>query len=454
MRSEHPVGGETREQWRSHRGFLLAAIGSAVGLGDIWRFPYVAGENGGGAFLLVYLLVVLVVGVPLLLAEFALGRRMQSESATAVARLVPASRWRHAGLIGIVAAGLILAYYAVIAGWVFKYAALYLSASSRVLAPDGHAALFQASVSRPLEPLAWQLLGMALTTAVIAKGVEKGIERVSVWLMPVLALLLVGLAVYSATLPGFGRGLAFLFQPDWAMLARPELYLAALGQTFFSIGLAMGVMVTYGSYQPATRPLPGAAVTVSLADTMFGVIAGLVIFPAVFSFGLDPAQGSGLTFVVLPRVFAQLPGGGLVGAIFFLLLSIAALTSMVSLLEVTVAYAMQRWRWSRPRASLWLGGLLFLLGIPASLGFGVLSGVTLAGGRTILDAMDFFAVELLLPLNGVLLAVLLGWLWPRHEAMEAADLHASRLGRIWHFSLRYLVPALLLVVLAGSLARI
>lgn len=447
------MSSESREQWQSRRGFLLAAVGSAVGLGDIWRFPYVVGENGGGAFLLVYLLVVLVVGVPLLLGEFALGRRMQSESATAVARLVPASRWRHAGLIGVIAAGLILAYYAVIAGWVFKYAALYLGASPQLLAPEGHAALFQAYVARPLEPLAWQLLGMALTTAVIAKRVEKGIERLSVWLMPLLALLLVGLAVHSATLPGFGRGLAFLFQPDWAMLARPELYLAALGQTFFSIGLAMGVMVTYGSYQPATRPLPGAAVAISLADTLFGVIAGLVIFPAVFSFGLDPAQGSSLTFAVLPQVFAQLPGGRLVGALFFLLLSIAALTSMVSLLEVTVAYAMQRWRWSRPRASLCLGGLLFLLGMPASLGFGAWAGLPLPGGHTILDAMDFFAVELLLPLNGVLLAVLLGWLWPRHEAMEAADLHTRRLGRLWHFSLRYLVPVLVLTVLAGSVYR-
>lgn len=447
------MSSESREQWQSRRGFLLAAVGSAVGLGDIWRFPYVVGENGGGAFLLVYLLVVLVIGVPLLLGEFALGRRMQSESATAVARLVPASRWRHAGLIGVIAAGLILAYYAVIAGWVFKYAALYLGASPQLLAQEGHAALFQAYVARPLEPLAWQLLGMALTTAVIAKGVEKGIERLSVWLMPLLALLLVGLAVHSATLPGFGRGLAFLFQPDWAMLARPELYLAALGQTFFSIGLAMGVMVTYGSYQPATRPLPGAAVAISLADTLFGVIAGLVIFPAVFSFGLDPAQGSSLTFAVLPQVFAQLPGGRLVGALFFLLLSIAALTSMVSLLEVTVAYAMQRWRWSRPRASLCLGGLLFLLGMPASLGFGAWAGLPLPGGHTILDAMDFFAVELLLPLNGVLLAVLLGWLWPRHEAMEAADLHARRLGRLWHFSLRYLVPVLVLTVLAGSVYR-
>jgi len=447
------MSNEPREQWQSHRGFLLAAVGSAVGLGDIWRFPYVAGENGGGAFLLVYLLVVLVIGVPLLLGEFALGRRMQSESATAVARLVPSSRWRHAGVIGIIAAGLILAYYAVIAGWVFRYAALYFSGSTQALASSGSAASFGAYVARPLEPLAWQLLGLALTTAVIARGVEQGIEKISLWLMPVLALLLVGLALHSATLPGIGQGLRFLFQPDWSLLASPGLYVAALGQAFFSIGLAMGVMVTYGSYQPATRPLPGAAVTIALADTLFGVIAGLVIFPAVFSFGLDPAQGPGLIFTVLPQVFAQLPGGGLVGAAFFLLLSIAALTSMVSLLEVPVAYAIQRWGWSRQRASLRLGGLCFLLGIPASLGFGAWAGLPLPGGRNILDAMDFFAVELLLPLNGVLLAVLLGWLWPRHEALQAVDLHARPLGRLWHFSLRYLVPLLVTIVLLGSFSR-
>jgi len=447
------MSSQTREQWQSHRGFLLAAVGSAVGLGDIWRFPYVAGANGGGAFLLVYLLVVLLVGVPLLLGEFALGRRMQSESATAVARLLPSSRWRHAGVVGVFAAGLILAYYAVIAGWVFRYAALYIGSPAQALAGGDSAAAFQAYVARPLEPLAWQLLGMALTTAIVCKGVEKGIEKASLWLMPVLALLLTALAVHSATLPGIRQGLRFLFLPDWSLLASPGLYVAALGQAFFSIGLAMGVMVTYGSYQPATRPLPGAALTIALGDTLFGVIAGLVIFPAVFSFGLDPAQGAGLTFVVLPQVFAQMAGGTLFGAAFFLLLSIAALTSMVSLLEVPVAYVMQRWGWSRQRASLRLGGLLFVLGIPASLGFGMWTGLRLPGGRSILDAMDFLAVDLLLPLNGLLLVLLLGWLWPRHEALQAADLQGSRLGRAWHFSLRYLVPLLVMSVLAGSLSR-
>lgn len=442
-----------REQWRSNRGFLLAALGSAVGLGNVWRFSYVAGESGGGAFLLVYLLIVLLVGVPLLLGEFALGRRMQSESATAVGRLLPSSRWRHAGLIGVIGAGLILTYYAVIAGWVFRYAALYLSGSARALASGSHAAAFETYVASPLQPLAWQLAAMALAAAIIAKGVEKGIEKVSLLLMPVLALLLIGLALHSATLPGFGQGLRFLFQPDWSVLASPGVYLAALGQAFFSIGLAMGVMVTFGSYQPASRPLPGAAFTIVLGDTLFAITAGLVIFPAVFSFGLDPAQGAGLAFIVLPEVFAQMAGGSLVGAAFFLLLSIAALTSMVSLLEVVVAHAMQRWGWSRKLASWSIGGALFALGIPASLGFGLWAGLPLPDGRTLLDVMDFIAVDLLLPLNGVLLAVLLGWLWPRQEALRAADLHAHRLGRFWHFSLRYLVPVLVLTVLAGSVLR-
>jgi len=437
-----------REQWRSRHGFLLAALGSAVGLGNVWRFSYVAGEHGGGAFLLVYLAVVLLVGVPLLLGEFALGRRMQSESASAVAQLIPSSRWRHAGLIGVIAAGLILAYYAVIAGWVFRYAALYLGGLAPDLARQGFAAAFEAHVARPLAPLLWQFAALVLAALVIARGVEKGIERISLLLMPVLALLLVGLAVHSATLPGIGAGLAFLFKPNWSVLGSPGVYLAAIGQAFFSIGLAMGVMVTFGSYQPAGRPLPGTALAVALGDTLFALTAGLVIFPAVFSFGHDPAQGPGLAFVVLPEVFAQMRGGLLLGAAFFVLLSIAALTSMVSLLEVTVAYAMQRLGWSRPRAALWLGTALFLLGLPASLGFGW------PGGQGILGAMDFLAVDLLLPFNGVLLAVLLGWLWPLHEALAAADLQQTRqLGRIWRVSLRYLVPLLVLVVLAGSLYR-
>lgn len=442
---------QNRDQWSTNKGFLLAALGSAVGLGNVWRFSYVAGENGGGAFLLVYLGMVFLVGIPLLLAEFALGRSTQRENSSAIDMLAPTSRWRYMGLLGVIASCLILAYYAVVAGWVFKYTALYAFSTTRTLAMAGFASAFETHVARPLEPLVWQGLALALTMAIIAKGVERGIERVSLVLMPALALLLLGLAAYSATLPGFQQGMSFLFRPDWSVLYTPKVYLAALGQAFFSIGLAMGVMVTYGSYLSPTWHLPRATVTIALGDTLFAVTAGLVIFPAVFSLGLDPAQGPGLAFVVLPGVFAQMSGGAVAGLAFFLLLSIAALTSMVSLLEVPVAYAIQRFGWSRWRASLVLGSLLFLLGVPASLGFGAWSNLTTPAGRGILDSMDFAAVELLLPLNGLLLALFLGWVWPRQDALQASDLFGSRLGRLWHFCLRYIVPLLVAAILAGSI---
>lgn len=272
-------------------------------------------------------------------------------------------------------------------------------------------------------------------------------------LMPTLALLLLALAVHSATLTGFGRSVAFLLQPDWSALGRPQVYVAALGQAFFSIGLAMGVMVTYGSYVSPQRRLPGAALTIAIGDTVFAVMAGLVIFPAVFSFRLDPAQGPALAFVVLPEVFAQMRGGAWVGAAFFTLLAIAALTSAVSLLEVPVAFVMHRRGWSRRRASLALGSFIFVLGVPASLGFGPWSALRGVGGRGILDAMDFVAANILLPLNGLLIAVFLGWVWPRRAALQACDLQEDRLGRLWHGSLRYAVPLLVAVVLARSAWR-
>lgn len=448
-----PAVGPARGRWRSGSGFLLAALGSAIGLGNIWRFSYVAGENGGGAFLIVYVAVVFLVGIPLLLGELALGRGAQRESAAAFEVLAPGSRWRRLGWLGVIIAGLILAYYAVIAGWVLKYLWMHWSGAAQGLAAGGFPAGFRDFIASPVEPIAWQFAAMLLTTAVVALGVDRGIETVSKWLMPVLGLLLVGLALHSITMPGFERGVAFLFRPDWAALTRPGVYLAALGQAFFSIGLAMGVMVTYGSYLDRDRRLPRAAAAIAIGDSFFALMAGLVIFPAVFSFGLDPAQGPALAFVVLPQVFSGMAGGGWIGGAFFALLAIAAVTSAVSLLEVTVAFAMHRFGWSRARASMSLGGLIFVLGVPASLGFGPWAGVTLPGGRAILDAVDFVAADILLPLNGLLIAVFLGWVWQRHEALQACGLSAGLPGRLWRFNLRYVVPLLVLVVLGQGVAR-
>lgn len=445
--------GPTRGRWRSGSGFLLAALGSAIGLGNIWRFSYVAGENGGGTFLIIYMAVVFLVGIPLLLGELALGRSAQRESAAAFEALAPASRWGYLGWLGVIVAGLILAYYGVIAGWVLKYLWVHLSGATQSLAAGGFPTGFRDFIAHPVEPIAWQFAAMLLTTAIVALGVDRGIEAVSKWLMPVLGLLMVALALHSVTTPGFQRGVEFLFRPDWFALTRPEVYLAALGQAFFSIGLAMGVMVTYGSYVDRDRRLPRAAAAVAIGDSFFAVVAGLVIFPAVFSFGLDPAQGPALAFVVLPEVFSAMAGGAWIGGAFFALLAIAAVTSAVSLLEVTVAFAMHRFGWSRARASLSLGGLIFLLGTPTSLGFGPWAGITFPGGRAILDAVDFIAADILLPLNGLLIAVFLGWVWQRHEALQACGLPAGLPGRLWRFNLRYVVPLLVLLVLAQGVAR-
>lgn len=435
-----------RDRWGSRRGFLLATLGSAVGLGNVWRFSYEVGQNGGGAFLFVYLAMVCLVGVPLLLGELAIGRRTQRESAAAIAMLSPVPPWRGLGLLGVMIAGIILAYYGVITGWVMKYLAVQLLSRAQV---SDFAAMFDRFVSDPVEPIAWQLAAMGLTTIVVAGGVERGIEAASKFVMPALGLLLLALAGYGATLPGFRQGVAFLFSPDWAVLGRPAVYVAALGQALFSMGLAMGVMVTYGSYLSPTRHLPGAVVVVALGDTLFSITAGLAIFPALFTFGLDPAQGPALAFVVLPQAFAQATGGAWIGAAFFILLTIAALTSTVSLLEVAVAFAVQRFGWSRLRASVGLGGVMFLLGIPASLGFGPWAGASL-GGRGILALMDFVAAEILLPLNAMLLALFLGWIWKRGDAIAAGDLERSRLGRLWRLSLRYLVPLLIATVLING----
>jgi NSS family neurotransmitter:Na+ symporter len=441
---------EERERWRSRTGFLLATLGAAVGLGNVWRFSYVAGENGGAAFLLVYVLCVVLIGFPLLLAELAIGRAAERESAAAFERLAPEQPWRSVGRLGVLIALIILSYYAVIAGWALRYFAVYVFGTAQGRGGEGFETQFRSFIADPIEPILWQFAIVAITIAVVWGGVERGIEAANKLLMPALAAILLALAARSFVLPGFSAGLGFLFRPDWEALARPGVYLAALGQAFFSIGLAMGVMVTYGSYVPRTQRLPGAAFTIAIGDTLFAIVAGIVIFPAVFSYGVDPAQGPVLAFVVLPEIFSHMAGGTLIAVAFFLLLSIAAVTSAVSLLEVPVAYAMQRFGWRRGKASVAIGLGIFAIGIPASLGFGVWEHVRIAG-KGLLDAMDFFASNLLLPLNGIVIALFAGWRWRRADAVAACDLGSREIAWAWRASLRYLVPALVAAVLVQSL---
>jgi NSS family neurotransmitter:Na+ symporter len=437
-----------REEWRSHHGFTLAAIGSAVGLGNIWRFSYVAGENGGAVFLLIYVASVALIGLPLIIAELSMGRRGRGDAVAAFS--TDGRGWTAVGWLCIGGASVILSYYSVIAGWALKY---FSAAATGVLWQDGagtYGSYFERFIANPVEPLLWQGLMLAATVLVVSGGIQGGIELFNRWLMPLLALIVVVLAAYSLTLEGAGRGLHFLFAPDFSALAQPKVYVAALGQAFFSLGVGMAVFATYGSYMPPGFSLPACAALTVTGDTVFAVVAGLAIFPGVFAFGVDPAAGPELAFITLPQIFLKMPGGLVIGAVFFFLLSAAALTSMVSLLEVPVAAVLHRTRLGRRRTAWGMGLLVFLIGMPSALGFGPLKHVSIAG-KDILSAIDAAVSNLLLPIGGILVALFVGWHVKRATTLDSAGFATNRLGRTWLWLLRTLVPLAVLLVLLHSL---
>ncbi len=442
-----------REQWGSRLGFTLAAVGSAVGLGNVWRFPYVVGEHGGAAFLVLYLLVLIAMGLPVMIAELAIGRRAQSDAVGAFQVLAPGRPWVVAGYLSVGAAVVILSYYAVIGGWVGRYLVGYLTGETMTVPPSEFGAFFETFISGTYAPLAWAFGFMAITTLIVLSGVRQGIERANRVLMPLLAALLVAMAGYGLTLPGAGEGLRFLLEPDWSAFAQGEAYLAAVGQAFFSLSLGMGALLTYGSYLSRSARLPGEAARIVALDFAVALVAGVVIFPAVFSFAIDPATGPTLVFVVLPGIFEVMPGGAWVGLAFFVLLAAAALSSGVSLLEVVVAYAMRRLRWSRRKAALAAGAGIFALSAFPSLGYGRLSHVELFGG-SILDGLDLMAAQVVLPLGGLLFALFVGWSWGRRVALAEVGFLRGWLGRTWLFTLRWVTPALIAVVLARSVGLI
>lgn len=434
-------------QWSSGYAFLLAALGAAVGLGNIWRFSYVAGDNGGGAFVIVYVIAVLALGWPLLICELAIGRSTRTDAVSAFSRISAARPWRWVGWIGVLACIAILSYYPVVAGWVVNYLWRYLNGSAAQPGPDGYSAQFQSLISDPGQALLFFSLVMFVTVAIVAAGVERGIERACKVLMPVFALLLVLLAGYGLTLEGSGRAISFLFTPDWDALGRPATYLAAIGQAFFSIGLGMGVLITYGAYVPAGENLPRAALFLVLGDTLIALLSGLMIFPAVFTYGVDPAQGPSLAFAALPEVFHAMPGGRGFAIAFFMLLFIAALTSSVALLEVPVAWVIARWRWHRARAALAVGTLALALGVPVALGYGVLAPEA-AGEATLLDRIDHFSSNILLPASGIAVAMMAGWVWHPDTARQAANLASGAVGMVWLWSLRIVLPLVIGLVMA------
>ena len=441
----------SRDNFTGFFAVVMAAAGSAIGLGNIWRFPYIMGMYGGGAFLMVYLLFVLGLGVPLMLSEFAIGRRSQSNLVRAFMKSAPGTRWHWIGILGISASLLILAFYTTISGWTLEYTLKMAFGAFReadAAAVDSQLTIF---ISHPILPVLFQALFLGMGGWIVMKGVQKGIETFSKILMPVLALLLLVLAVRSLLLEGASEGLRFMFEPDFSKLTLKGV-LNALGQAFFSLSLGMGCLLTYGSYIKKDDVLLKTSLTVVFFDTFFAVAAGVIIFPAVFSFHIAPNAGVDLIFKTLPMVFQMMPYGALFGTLFFVLVMIAALTSIISLLEVGVSYFVEETGTSRTKATLGVMAVVMLLGMLATWSFGPLKGVTLAG-KTFFEWFDYLTANVMLPLGAMAISLFVGWYWTKKASVDELTNSTPRhvrYVRFFFFVIRYVAPlAILAIFLSG-----
>lgn len=403
---------EKRANFGSKLGVILASAGSAVGLGNIWRFPYETGENGGAAFIIIYLGCVLLMGIPIMVAEFLIGRRSRSNTAGAYQRLAPGTPWKWVGRMGVLAGFLILSYYTVVAGWTLEF--IYEAATNSFAGKtaEGFIASFDSFVANPWRPLIWLIAFMLMTHYIIIKGVEKGIEKSAKIMMPALFILLIILAICSISLPGSSAGINFLFKPDFSQI-NSNTFLSAMGQAFFSLSLGMGCLCTYASYFKNDTPLPKVALNVATIDTLVAILAGIIIFPAAFSVGIKPDAGPSLLFITLPNVFQQAFGSIPLLAItlsimFYVLLAVAALTSTISLHEVVTAYLHEEFNMTRKKAARIVTTSCIILGVFCSLSLGIGKEYTLFG-MTLFDLFDYVTAKLMMPIGGFLIAIFIGW---------------------------------------------
>jgi len=427
--------------------FILAVTGSAVGLGNIWKFPYLAGVNGGGAFVLVYLLCVFAIGMPVMMSEILIGRRGRRNPVATMALLGEEEgstrHWRLVGGMGVLAGILILSYYSVIAGWTLAYTLKSASGAFSGASADQVGAAFAAFTGD------WRLVAlshtgfMAITIFIVARGVERGLEQAVRFLVPALLVLLLALLGYAITSGHFVSGVAFLFTPDFDALTW-DSGLAAMGQAFFTLSIGMGAVMAYGAYLPAETSITGTSAAVVLADTGIALLAGLVIFPLVFANALNPGEGPGLVFFTLPLAFGQMPGGDFFGTIFFVLLVFAAWTSAIGLMEPAVAWLVESFNRSRAQAAVMVGGLIWAVGFGTVLSFNLLDDLRFYKG-TIFDNVDHLTSNVMLPLGGVFITVFAAWVMCRNSTAE--ELHgAGTMYRIWRFTARYVAPVAILFV--------
>lgn len=436
---------EKRSSFSGNIGFILAAAGSAVGLGNLWRFPYLAAQYGGGIFLLVYLILVFTFGFSLLILEIAIGRKTKVSSITAYEKLNKKFGWM--GVLSLLIPMLILPYYSVIGGWVIKYMTVFLTGQGKAAADSAY---FGGFISQTASPLVMFVLYITLTAVIVALGVEKGIERVSKFLMPVLILITIGITIFVATIPGAGEGMKYYLLPDFSKFSIKTLC-AAMGQLFYSLSIAMGIMVAYGSYVKDDINLNNSVTNIQIFDTLVAVLSGMMIVPAVYVFsGEEGLQtgGAGLMFKTLPRVFDAMPMGNLIGAAFFILVFLAALTSSISLMEAVVSMFMDKFKMTRKKAAATVYVITVILGIPSALGYGIWSHITVLG-MDFLSFFDYISNSVMMPILAIATCVLAGWFMDLKEIEDEITKNGESFKRrkVFRVMIKYIAPVFLVVIL-------
>lgn len=450
----------SNKTWSSNYVFLLASIGSTVGLSNIWKFTYLAGENGGGAFVLVYILSLVIMGVPILAAEMVIGKRGGHSMVGTLQTLHTtdglSKHWKYFGWVAMITVFLILSFYCVIAGWTLDYTVSSIAGLLNHLDKNSASTFYYTLLDSPFRMMLGQGIFVLATTWIVAKGVQDGLEKSIGWMMPTLFAILLALVVYGMIFGKFSEAFRFLFSPDFSKIT-PAVVLAAFGQAFFSLGIGVGVMLTYGAYMPAKTNVLRSAVIIAFSDGAASMLAGLAIFPIVFQYGLSPAEGPGLIFMTLPISFSEIPGGGFIGAFFFLLLFFAALTSSISLLESIISHFEETMHYSRAKITWVAGGLLWLIGLATVFSFNYWKDFSPLGfidyfkGKTIFGLIDYFGSNILMPLGGILMALLAGWLLHKAKTAEAMNVHSSAQLTLWFALIKYVVPIILVALLYYSI---
>ncbi|WP_454861905.1 sodium-dependent transporter [Peribacillus frigoritolerans] len=440
-----------QDQWTSKLGFILAAAGSAIGLGAIWKLPYMTGENGGGVFFLLFIIFTLIIGAPILIAEFTIGRNAQKDAIRAYKHIAPGKPWALIGYGGVVASIILLSFFSVVGGWIISYLARSFTGSLSNLTQEEYGNFFNTIISNPYETVIAQLLFMVFTIWVVQGGVSKGIEKANKYMMPSLFILFIILLIRSLTLDGAMEGVKFFLKPDFSALTG-ETILLALGQSFFALSVGVSVMVTYASYLSKKEDITKSAFSVVGLNIFISLLAGLVIFPAVFALGFSPSSGPGLVFVVLPAVFNEMALGGIFMFIFFILLLFATLTTAFSILEIVVAAMIKGDSAKRKKAS-WIAGItVFLIGIPSALSFGVLSDVKIFN-LSIFDFADYLTSNIALPVGALFISLFIGYQMKRIEVQKEFETGADpgrSLFKLWYFLIRYIVPIMIILVFLKS----